>query len=143
MAKKKEKPQIINNIQELNLEIDYDKLAEAIVKAEEEFQKEKKRPNKFRAIGKSIFNMTVSVVAVLLLIGVIIAVWSQPALKEVLNVFESIQITGVLAIFAILHIFSAIECWKDDDENAIATFNNNIALFALIVALIALYKGVR
>ena len=33
MAKKKEKPQVINNIQELNLEIDYDKLAEAIVKA--------------------------------------------------------------------------------------------------------------
>jgi hypothetical protein len=34
MAKKKEKPQIINNIQELNLEIDYDKLAEAIVRAQ-------------------------------------------------------------------------------------------------------------
>ena len=35
MAKKKEKQQIINNIQNLNLEIDYDKLAEAIVKAQE------------------------------------------------------------------------------------------------------------
>ena len=34
MAKKKEKPQIINNIQELNLEIDYDKLAKAIVQAQ-------------------------------------------------------------------------------------------------------------
>ena len=33
MAKKKEKPQVINNIQELNIEIDYDKLAEAIAKA--------------------------------------------------------------------------------------------------------------
>ena len=33
MAKKKDKLQVINNIQELNLEIDYDKLAEAIVKA--------------------------------------------------------------------------------------------------------------
>ena len=35
MAKKKDKPQVINNIGELNLEIDYDKLAEAIVKAQE------------------------------------------------------------------------------------------------------------
>lgn len=35
MAKKKDKPQIINNIQELNLEIDYDKLAQAIVKAKQ------------------------------------------------------------------------------------------------------------
>ena len=35
MAKKKDKPQVINNIQELNLEIDYNKLAEAIVKAKQ------------------------------------------------------------------------------------------------------------
>ena len=45
MAKKKDKPQIINNISELNLEIDYDKLAEAIVKSkqiEEEKSKIKK-----------------------------------------------------------------------------------------------------
>ena len=35
MTKKKEKPQVINNIQELNLEIDHDKLAEAMVKAQE------------------------------------------------------------------------------------------------------------
>lgn len=45
MSKKKEKPQVFNNIQELNLEIDYDKLAQAIVKAkqiEEENLAEKK-----------------------------------------------------------------------------------------------------
>lgn len=35
MAKKKEKAQVINNIQELNLKIDYDKLAQAIVKAKQ------------------------------------------------------------------------------------------------------------
>ncbi len=35
MAKKKEKQPVINNIHELNLEIDYDKLAEAIVKAKQ------------------------------------------------------------------------------------------------------------
>jgi len=43
--KKKDKPQTINNIKELNLEIDYDKLAQAIVKAkqiEEENLTEKK-----------------------------------------------------------------------------------------------------
>lgn len=34
MTNKKESPQVVNNIQELNLEIDYDKLAEAIIKAE-------------------------------------------------------------------------------------------------------------
>ena len=34
MAKKKDKQQVINNIGELNLDIDYDKLAKAIVKAQ-------------------------------------------------------------------------------------------------------------
>ena len=45
MTKKKDKQQVINNIKELNLEIDYEKLAQAIVKAkqiEEENLAEKK-----------------------------------------------------------------------------------------------------
>ena len=56
MAKKKEKPQVINNIQELNLEIDYDKLAEAIVKAKqiEEENATKKKAEELAAWRKSI-----------------------------------------------------------------------------------------
>ena len=56
MAKKKDKPQVINNIGEINLEIDYDKLAEAIVKANSLYQekikeqeKEKKIKNRMKA----------------------------------------------------------------------------------------------
>lgn len=37
MSKNKEKPQAINNIQELNPKIDYDKPAEAIEKAQTHF----------------------------------------------------------------------------------------------------------
>lgn len=56
MAKKKEKPQVINNIKELNLEIDYDKLAEAIVKAKqiEEENATKKKAEELAAWRKSI-----------------------------------------------------------------------------------------
>ena len=56
MTENKDNPQIINNIQELNLEIDYDKLAEAIVKANSLYQekikeqeKEKKTKNRMKA----------------------------------------------------------------------------------------------
>lgn len=35
MTKKKDKQQVINNIKELDLEIDYEKLAQAIVKAKQ------------------------------------------------------------------------------------------------------------
>ena len=57
MTGNKDNPQIINNIQELNLEIDYDKLAEAIVRAnflqQEEFKKqeeEKRKSNRMQAL---------------------------------------------------------------------------------------------
>lgn len=40
MAKKKSSPTVVNNIESVNMEIDYDKLAEAIVKAKE-IEKEK------------------------------------------------------------------------------------------------------
>ena len=46
MAKKKEKPQVINNIGELNLDIDCNKLAQAIVKAQEESKEESKPKEK-------------------------------------------------------------------------------------------------
>lgn len=56
MAKKKDKPQVISNIQELNLEIDYDKLAEAIVKAKqiEEENATKKKAEELAAWRRSI-----------------------------------------------------------------------------------------
>ena len=47
MAKKKDKPQVINNIGEINLEIDYDKLAESIVKAQEKSEDEANQKKKF------------------------------------------------------------------------------------------------
>ena len=43
MAKKKEKTQVINNIQELNLKIDYDELAKSIIKAKNIADKEIKQ----------------------------------------------------------------------------------------------------
>lgn len=55
MAKKKDNPQIINNIQELNLEIDYDKLAEAIVRANKKAEKEKEDEYRKRKVTKSFY----------------------------------------------------------------------------------------
>lgn len=59
---KKKQPATINNINQLNLEIDYDKLAEAIVKAQEKTKEQKesehvqtKRLRLFRAIKNILF----------------------------------------------------------------------------------------
>ena len=41
MAKKKSNPTVVNNIESVNMEIDYDKLAEAIVKAQQKAEEQK------------------------------------------------------------------------------------------------------
>lgn len=41
MAKKKSNPTVVNNIESVNMELDYDKLAEAIVKAQQKAEKQK------------------------------------------------------------------------------------------------------
>ena len=60
MAKKKDKPQVINNIQELNLEIDYDKLAEAIVRANKKAEEEKEAEYRKRKLSKSFYIIAIS-----------------------------------------------------------------------------------
>lgn len=41
MAKKKSNPTVVNNIESVNMELDYDKLAEAIVKAQQKAEEQK------------------------------------------------------------------------------------------------------
>ena len=57
MAKKKDKLQVVNNIQELNLEIDYDKLAKAIVGAKSEVDTIEQYANNKKEITERINNL--------------------------------------------------------------------------------------
>ena len=66
MAKKKDKPQVINNIQELNLEIDYDKLAESIVKTNNKIETEKDR-NYIISVFSGIVSFAALIVALVVL----------------------------------------------------------------------------
>ena len=47
MAKKRDKNSVVNHIQNVNMEIDYDKLAGAIVKAQEKTQDITKSKNRY------------------------------------------------------------------------------------------------
>ena len=142
MAKKKDKPQVINNIQELNIEIDYDKLAEAIVKAQEKAKDNQKRPNKFRAIKMISINTTIPVMCILFSIIVCFTIWHEFVMSGTYPLFACIIATIVFALLITTNVLSAIEAWRDDDENAIMHFNTNVSLAALIIALIALFKEV-
>ena len=145
MAKKKDKPQVINNFQELNLEIDYDKLAEAIVKAN---QKETLQQSnmKYRGIILGLFNVLVFTTPIILILKTLVGMWIncfQTGYPDIItNIIMCIILTGS-GIFISLLLFSAMkETLCDTEEQMLSHFNTNIAVAALIVALMALLKEV-
>ena len=157
MAKKKKAPNIIN-IEELEIEnkieIDYDKLAEAIVKANE------KQANQYsvsREWMKFIIHPVFWCVAgVTGLLAVAFLIYGGTALVEAcgaisIAVFDwSRASVGFLALcmglflvsLCLATFFTAKEIDKEKDRNYVATmFSNMVALVALILSLIALVKG--
>ena len=154
MAKKKDKPQVINNIQELNLEIDYDKLATAIVKAKEIEQDKNKQTKSVSMFFATIISIVFGVVgafSVIMAIGSIIAFFKYLP-NGVFNNFNSaINTIGQIVIyliffslfilFAIMLFVSTKEISKEKDRNYIVSvFSAVTSLSAFIVAVIALFK---
>ena len=157
MAKKKEKPQIINNIGELNLEIDYDKLAESIVKAQEISEDEANRNKKFTSSTLAmIISLAFRGVAIL---GWLIALATPVAIINMAKSFVWNEVNAVIgnvfsiafavALFVLLVLYSFL-LWKsakeietEKDRNyIISVFSGIVSFAALIVALVALFKGV-
>ena len=157
MAKKKDKPQVINNIGEINLEIDYDKLAEAITNANNELDAEANKSKKFTS---GMFSISVFVILrVIALLGWIIAFalllgsismfiemsWNgfSAIAKNIFQIIYSIIIIVLLVIYPIMLWKSAKEIETEKDRNyVISVFSGIVSFAALIVALVALFKGV-
>ena len=157
MAKKKDKPQVVNNIQELNLEIDYDKLAEAIVKANSQLDAEANKSKKFTS---GMFSMSVfAILRVIALLGWIIAFalligsintfiemsWNDFSTisGNIFQIIYSITITVLLVLYPLMLWKSAKEIETEKDRNYIVSvFSGIVSFAALIVALVALLKGV-
>lgn len=141
MAKKKDKPQIINNIQELNLEIDYDKLAEAIVKAN---KKEKTKEDKIthRGLVVTFGNGAIYIGLMFWVFNRIVRICIDSFQNGTVNLFGCIVVflTSIPVLIFLFLTFRETLC--DTEEEALSHFNTNISVVALIVALIALLKGV-
>ena len=171
MAKKKDKPQVINNIGEINLEIDYDKLAESIVKAQEKSEEENKPKGKigfWTAIGEIILNKedkngkrTAFVLAEIMayifnFAAIVGAIFSVGILVSIFMLEWNISLWSIVVqaiMIAILLLMSlsialifrgiANEIRAEKDRNyIISVFSGIVSFAALIVALIALLRGV-
>ena len=141
MAKKKDKPQVINNIQELNLEIDYDKLAEAIVRANKK-RAPHSRNTKIRGFLLGMCNGILYSGLCFLVIYNIVKMWVEYVKSGLPNLFMCIVMSLVGVAIAVLLFLAQQETTNDTDEEVFAHFNTTLAFAALIVALVALFKGV-
>lgn len=158
MAKKKDKPQVINNIQELNLEIDYDELAEAIVRAQNRNLSTNKTESKNTTMTfASLISLFFRGVAIMLLPLIIIIVLEIPQAIDEIMVWKNFSVivvkiiyklsmaclAFVMGIYARVLWNSAKEIELEKDKNYIVSvFSGIVSFSALIVALVALFKGV-
>ena len=158
MAKKKEKPQVINNIQELNLEIDYDKLAEAIVKANNKIEAEANKRKKFTSgtfamiislafRGVAILGWLIALVTPIAIINMAKSfVWNEvnAVMGNIFSIAFAVALFVVLILYSFLLWKSAKEIETEKDRNyIISVFSGIVSFAALIVALVALFKGVE
>ena len=121
----------------VDINIDYEKLAQEIVKAQQEAMRQKNRPNRFRGSIMGTLNAALYIMIALLAVGMAIGVWITPIGGLVTQLFYTV-------FFGMVALFSGgcfVESFKDSDENAQQHFNTNLTLIALIVALVALAKG--
>ncbi|MBR3918130.1 MAG: hypothetical protein IKJ59_05280 [Clostridia bacterium] len=150
-AQQTPKKTVIGNIEQINLEIDYDKLAESIVKASKiEDEKRSLSREWMKFVITPIFWLF-TVISGLFAIGFFVEIFQIiKTLKGNISEWEqwiTIAVGFILSLFfvvvCIFTIATAREIEKENNKQYVAAmFSNIVALVALIVALIALFKGV-
>ena len=146
------KPQTINNIKELNLEIDYDKLAQAIVKAQNEADKSELKDSKFTVgtittllmlvlKGTALFGWFAAFISVLAVVHkCTLLEWSSLTLVigNIVALVSYFGIVGMLILFPLLLWKSSKEVELEKDKNyLVALFSCIVSIVALIVALVS------
>lgn len=156
MVKKKDKNQPITHIHNLNLEIDYDKLAESIAKAQananETTQKQRRYTLGTFATPLIIAFYGMSVLGWILVAALPVGVYKawdtlkwdsfDTGLTSVVTLLFILGIMVIVGLYSILLWKSAKEVEAETDRNyVISMFSGVVSFAALIVALVALVKG--
>lgn len=139
MAKKKERK--IFNIDEVNIEIDYDKLADAIVKAQDKSKAKHKEQLNLRTRAMRFFNGLCYSIVYVVAVSCIYIVWKQSYPTNSIPLHGCILVSSLFAFVGIYAFLCQQESFGDSNDESLAHFNTNVALIALIVALVALMKG--
>ena len=138
MAKK---PTVHNHIDKVTVNIDYDQLAKAILAEQKKSENISKKRMGARQFLMAWCNGILYVVLYSYVIRKIIVMWQKFASNEVTSLYMCIIYTVAGVSLAILLFLAQQETMNDSKEDTITHFNMNIALVALITAIVALVKG--
>lgn len=148
MANKK--PKTVNKIENLTVEIDYDKLAEAVVKAEKKANEVKSyTSNAFATLSGSVFRIAACLGILFSVSGAICGAvylanfdWKNAAILATIFTALLVLLTLiVIFLFSVLLMKSAKEIeYEKDRQFVISVFSAIVSFTALIVALVALNK---
>lgn len=134
------KPTTKTVIENLNLEIDYDKLAEAIVRAQTASEEQKSKGKKTRrSVFRSLNALAFMLMAVLFIAGILL-LWTK-LIGATMELWVRIFATAALVLMAIISLLCFKESMDDDYQDSITLFTSLVTLVALIVAVIALIKA--
>ena len=135
MSKKGER-QIINNIHELKLEIDYNKLEETIVKAHQAAVAEETKLDELSSAIKQFMSIFFAIVAIVFVTTGIYGVHSIYVGTEIAPVV-SVFASAASLIYGIATIYLAFQTRKIQDKSYLMSFfSAAISLLALLVAIV-------
>lgn len=129
------------NIDNVNVEIDYDKLAKALVHAEKEANNKKVNKSLFRSKAMNFINGTIFIMVSLLAVTGIELLWKNCYSAGTISIVCCSFLTIILIFIAVYAFLCQQETFNDDSTDSINQFNTNIALIALVISMIALMKG--
>ena len=124
-----------------NIEIDYDKLADAIVRANKRIEQASNKRQEFRGeMMRNINGLVYLVIGFASIYGAYL-LWKSFHYTDFNSLVECIVKMILLGCMAIYMFVCQQESLSDDEESAFKHFSTNVSLVALIVALIAFLKG--
>ena len=123
-------------------EIDYEKLAVAIVEAQNKATEKASSSRKFREAGMSFFNGSVYAFLYGLIGYVVYGLWNNVNVETNMAFYKEVFLSIILAFIGIYAFLCQQESLRDKGNEVREHFNSIVPFAALILALVALFRGV-
>ena len=145
----KQKPKTVNKIENLNFEIDYDKLAEAIVKAEKKAREDNSTLSKtLSGLSALVFQLTAFAGWAFSALGLVAGIETVWVMWKPGNSLPTIILAITILFLLLLITLFSLLLWKSskdiekekDTQFVVSVFSAIVGFTALVVALVALNK---